>query len=75
MEQKTWWQRNRKDVFLLLAVLTTLLTAVMGWHWTDTAEKPFWQNFWVVAAIAADLIWVGAWAYFWNKDKSRYKKP
>jgi hypothetical protein len=73
MEQKSWWQKYRKDVLILLAVITTLIVGVMGWHWTDTAETPFWWNFWVIAAIAADLLWVGAWVYFWNKDKKRDK--
>lgn len=69
--QKSWWQRYRKDVFLALAIVTILLVAVMGWHWTDTANTPFWSNFWVVAAIACAVVWIGAWAYFWNRDKHR----
>lgn len=67
----SWWRKYRKDVFLALAILSALITAVMGWHWTDTAQKPFWQIFWVVAAVSSIVIWVTAWAYFWNKDKSR----
>lgn len=36
---------------LLLASLVTL--AIMGWHWTDLANTPFWWTFWVVVALAA----------------------
>lgn len=68
-QKVTWWKKYRKDVFLALAILTGLVVAVMGWHWTDTAVKPFWQVFWVVAAVTCIIVWVGLWAYFWTKDK------
>lgn len=69
--QKSWWQKYRKDTMIVLVMITTVLVGVMGWHWTDTSDKPFWSGFWNVAAVLADLIWIGAWAYFWNKDKRR----
>lgn len=70
-ENISWWQKYRKQVFLGLAVLTALVVAVMGWHWTDTAETKFWQNAWVILAVICLVLWVGAWAYFWNKDKRK----
>lgn len=69
--EKTWWQKYRKDVFKALALVTLVVVAVMGWHWTDTADTPFWSGFWNVAALVALLVWVCGWVYFWNKDKTR----
>lgn len=70
-DKRTWWQKYRKDVFISLAILTTLIIAVMGWHWEETAQTAFWWSFWPIAAVTCDLLWFAAWAYFWNKDKSR----
>jgi hypothetical protein len=56
-------------VFMALAAITCVLVAVMGWHWTDTANTPFWADFWNVAAVVCLVVWVVAWAYFWNREK------
>jgi uncharacterized membrane protein len=69
--KESWVKRHRKDLFLLLAIITGLVIAVMGWHWTDTAETRFWQDTWVILAVICLVGWVSAWAYFWNKDKHR----
>lgn len=71
MANESWFKRNKKDLAILAGVIVGLVIAVMGWHWTETAKKPFWWNFWIVAAIVCDLAWVGFWLYFWNKDKPR----
>lgn len=70
-ENISWWKKYRKQVFLGLAVITIVVVAVMGWHWTDTAETKFWQDTWVILAVACLVFWVSAWAYFWNKDKTK----
>jgi hypothetical protein len=70
-QNQSWFSRNRKHLFLLLAIVTGLVIAVMGWHWTDTAETKFWQDTWVILAVACLVAWVGLWAYFWSKDKPR----
>lgn len=68
-QKKTWWKKYRKDVMIVLILLTTVVTGVMGYHWTDTSNKPLWWNFWVVAGVTCDLLWIVAWAIFWNSDK------
>lgn len=70
-KNESWFRRNRKDLMLALAAVTTVLVGVMGFHWTETAEKPFWYTFWMVAAILADLLWVVLWVIFWTRDKHR----
>jgi len=47
-----------------------MVVAVKGWHWTDTANKPFWWTFWVVAAIVAFIGFIGLIIWF---SKSRKK--
>lgn len=42
-----------KSVLFVLLLVSLVILAVMGWHWTDLAKTPFWWTFWVVAAIAA----------------------
>lgn len=69
--QQSYFQRHKKHLAILLGVIVGLVVAVMGWHWTDTANKPFWQNFWVVAALACDILWLGFWVFFWTNDKPR----
>jgi hypothetical protein len=73
MATQSWFQRNKKDVAILAGVIVGLVVGVMGWHWTDTANKPFWWNFWLAAALACDLAWLGFWIFFWNKDKAKRK--
>lgn len=52
-ETKSWIERKWRACLLLLALLVTLVIAVMGWHWTETARTPFWWTFWVIAAVLA----------------------
>lgn len=54
--------------FLLLASLVTL--AVMGWHWTEVANSPFWWTFWVVAALAAIPAFIFL-VYWYGKRKNK----
>lgn len=63
--------KKTRDIFLLLAAATTLLIGVMGWHWEDTADNPFWYSFWPWASISCDVLWVVVWAILWNRDKPR----
>lgn len=65
----SWWVKYRKDLFLTLAAITTVVVGVLGWHWTETAEKPFWWVFWAVAAVTADVLFICAWVYFRSRDR------
>ena len=50
---KAFAVRYWKGCLLVLAMFVCATVAVLGWHWTDTANKPFWWTFWVVAALLA----------------------
>lgn len=59
---KTFWGWTLKTWALVLGFLICVILAVMGWHWTEVANKPFWWKFWVGAAIVglagvAGIVW------------------
>lgn len=63
-----------KDTLLTLGVLTGGVVAVMGYHWSEVAETPFWWNAWMVLGIACTIAWFGGWLYLWNKDRKNAKR-
>lgn len=64
-----WVSKYKIDILKVLAAITIVVIAVMGWNWTDTANRTFWANFWIVAAIAALVLWVTLWIIFSNKKR------
>jgi hypothetical protein len=58
-------------IFILLAAITTVVVGVLGYHWEETAENPFWYSFWPIAAVTCDAAWVILWAIFWTREKGR----
>ena len=66
-----WIKKYKKDLLLTAAAILTLTIAVLGWHWTETADTPFWWNFWVIAAVACDLLFIVTWAILWSNDKKK----
>ena len=67
---KSWIESNWKACLFVAALLITLTVSVMGWHWTDTAKKPFWWTFWVVAAVVSIPGFVGLIMWFNNSRKN-----
>ena len=61
--------KRTKDILLGIAALLLVVISVMGWHWTDTANTPFWWNFWIVAAIVSLIGCLLGWLYLNNKTK------
>lgn len=59
-----------KSILFVLLLLSLVTLAVMGWHWTDLANTPFWWTFWVVAAIAAIPAFIFI-AYLYGKSKNK----
>lgn len=57
-----------KSILFVLLLVSLVILAVMGWHWTDIAKTKFWWTFWVVAAIAAIPAFILVIKWF---DKSR----
>ncbi len=45
----------------VIAVVIVGFFAVMGWHFTDVAEKPFWWKLWPVLSIVCIIAWVVGW--------------
>lgn len=68
-EKKSWLRKYRKDIMKVILALIVLVFAVMGWHWTDTAEKPFWQHAWVWIAVGCLVLWGIVWGIFWSSDR------
>ncbi len=56
-----------KSILIVLLLASVLALAIMGWHWTDIANTPFWWTFWVVAAIAAIPTFIFLVYYFGTK--------
>ena len=60
-----------KDILKVASAVLLATVAVMGWHWTDTANRTFWWNFWLVAAIVALVGCIAGWVYLSNRDKKQ----
>lgn len=60
--------KTTKSILFVLMLVSLVILAIMGWHWTDLAKTPFWWTFWVVAAIAAIPAFILVLKWF---DKSR----
>jgi phosphoglycerol transferase MdoB-like AlkP superfamily enzyme len=58
-----------KDILKVATMILVAVVAVLGWHWTDEANRSFWWNFWVVAAIICLIACIGGWVYLSNKKK------
>ncbi len=65
------FQKYPKDWMKVLAAVLIGFFAVMGWHFTDVAEKPFWWKFWPVLSVLCIVAWVGGWIFLRTKDKSK----
>lgn len=61
----------KKDILIVASALFAVIVAVMGWHWTDTANKSFWWTFWVVAAVVCLAACLAGWAYLNVKSKRK----
>lgn len=70
-EKKSWIERYWRACLFGAAAIVLATVAVMGWHWTDTANKPFWWTFWVVAALLAIPGFIGLLAWF-NKSRKNW---
>lgn len=60
-------KKYKKDLLITIAIVLAIVTAVLGWDWSDNADTPFWWNFWIVASIVAILACVGGWLYLKSK--------
>lgn len=65
------FKKYPKDWLKVLAAVLIGFFAVMGWHFTDVAEKPFWWKFWPVLAVVCLVAWVGAWIFLKSKDNAK----
>lgn len=69
--KKTWVDKVWRPALFIAAALITLVVAVMGWHWTETARTPFWWTFWVVAALLCIPGFISLMAWF-NKARKKW---
>ncbi len=64
---KKYW----KDLSIGFAVLSSVFFAVMGWHFSEVANTPFWWNFWAGLAIVC-IVWICvAWAILYSRGPRR----
>lgn len=56
-----------KSILFAVLLVSLVVLAIMGWHWTDIANTPFWWTFWVVAAVAAIPAFL--FLVFWYSNK------
>lgn len=64
-------KKYRKDWMIVIAVVAVGFFAVMGWHFTDVAKKPFWWKFWPVLAVLCIVAWVAGWVFLKSKEKNK----
>ncbi len=62
---KKYW----KALLFSLTALGLLLVAVLGWHWEETAETPFWWTFWPIAAVVAAIGFILLVRWFGTSQK------
>lgn len=51
--------KKTQDILVIIGLVVLPILSVMAWHWTDTAKKPFWWNFWIVAGLIAIAGFIG----------------
>lgn len=52
-------KKTVKSIAFVVGLVACLILAIFGWHWTDLANKPFWWNFWVAAAVLGAIGFIG----------------
>lgn len=65
------FQKHPKSWMITILAVMIGFFAVMGIHFSEAAEKPFWWKFWEVITVVCILAWVGGWIFLKNKEKSR----
>lgn len=58
-----------KAIAFVAGLVGLLIVAVLGWHWEETAEKPFWYTIWPYLSIAAIVLFIGGIKWFDNQRK------
>lgn len=64
-----WLKKYWKATLFVTLLIALLVIAVLGWHWTETATKPFWWTFWIVAALVALVAFIGLIKWFGSSKK------
>lgn len=60
-----------RDILFAAGLIITAVLAVMGHHFSENANKPFWWNFWERAAYACIPLFIGlAWLVSRKKNKN-----
>jgi hypothetical protein len=67
----TWLKKYWKDLCWLALAIFVVITAVSGEGFSDYAEKPFWQNTWLILQIACIGLIVVFWASKWFSKRGK----
>jgi nicotinamide riboside transporter PnuC len=65
------FQKYPKDWMKVILAVMVGFFAVMGVHFSEAANKPFWWKFWIVIAVVCIIGWVGGWVFLSSKDKNK----
>lgn len=71
LTRSAWWKKYWMDVLWAILAGFVVVSAVSGEGWSDYAEKPFWQNTWlvwqVICIVAIVVLWIISWTSKRNK--------
>lgn len=66
-------KKYKKDILLTLVFAGLAFFAVMGEHFSEIANKPFWWKFWSALAVIGWVVCLGAWFIAFKKDRAKGK--
>lgn len=65
---KKYW----KAITFGIGLLGSLTVGVLGWHWEETAESPFWYNLWPFLALIGIGLFIGGVIWFSKKKNLKW---
>lgn len=66
-----WIKKYWRATIFTIAIVACAFFAVMGWHYTDEANTPFWWNAWIVIALVALVSFVLLIVWF-SRSKNKW---
>jgi sensor domain CHASE-containing protein len=67
----TWLKKYWKQLLIAIFAGFVVLSAVSGEGWSDYANKPFWQNAWLVWQVICIVGIIVLWAIAWGGKKNK----
>jgi hypothetical protein len=67
----TWLKKYWKQLLIAILAGVFVVSAVSGEGWSDYAEKPFWQNTWLVVQVFCIVVIVAIWSVSWFTKRGK----